>query len=165
MKHLKKELENVINHVKKSRIKPEKYTPNESLQKAYIFDIDGTLALMGNRSPYEWDRVDEDTVNEPVARVLRGMNCNNMSVIICTGRDGVCEPKTRGWLCDNNMDFQDLYMRKTGDNRKDSIVKKEMFNEIKKKYHVLGVFDDRNQTVKMWRDMGLTCFQVAEGNF
>ena len=27
------------------------------------------------------------------------------------------------------------------------------------------VFDDRDKVVKMWRDNGLTCFQVAPGNF
>lgn len=27
------------------------------------------------------------------------------------------------------------------------------------------VFDDRNSVVKMWRLLGLTCFQVAEGDF
>ena len=27
------------------------------------------------------------------------------------------------------------------------------------------VFDDRNQVVDMWRKNGLTCFQVADGNF
>ena len=30
---------------------------------------------------------------------------------------------------------------------------------------ILCVFDDRDKVVKMWRDSGLTCFQVAEGNF
>ena len=27
------------------------------------------------------------------------------------------------------------------------------------------VFDDRNQVVDMWRKNGLTCFQVADGDF
>jgi hypothetical protein len=30
---------------------------------------------------------------------------------------------------------------------------------------VIAVFDDRNQVVRMWRDLGLTVFQVADGNF
>lgn len=29
----------------------------------------------------------------------------------------------------------------------------------------LGVFDDRRQVVRMWRELGLTVFQVAEGDF
>ena len=30
---------------------------------------------------------------------------------------------------------------------------------------VVAVFDDRDKVVKMWREIGLTCMQVAPGNF
>ena len=30
---------------------------------------------------------------------------------------------------------------------------------------ILFVLDDRSQVVKMWRELGLTCLQVADGNF
>ena len=30
---------------------------------------------------------------------------------------------------------------------------------------VFAVFDDRQQVVDMWRSNGLTCFQVADGDF
>jgi hypothetical protein len=30
---------------------------------------------------------------------------------------------------------------------------------------IVCVFDDRQKVVDMWRDMGLTCMQVAPGNF
>ena len=30
---------------------------------------------------------------------------------------------------------------------------------------IFAVFDDRNQVVDMWRQNGLTCFQVADGDF
>ena len=60
----------------------------------------------------------------------------------------------------------ELHMRKTGDSRKDCIVKKEIFDaEIKDKYYIEFILDDRDQVVKMWRSMGLTCLQVADGNF
>lgn len=57
-------------------------------------------------------------------------------------------------------------MRKSGDMRKDSIVKREMFDEhIRGRYNVNFVLDDRNQVVELWRSMGLTCLQVADGDF
>ena len=57
-------------------------------------------------------------------------------------------------------------MRKKDDFRKDSIIKKEIFeNEINPKYNVLFVYDDRNQVVKTWRELGVKVFQVEEGNF
>ncbi|KAB1900519.1 5'-hydroxyl kinase, partial [Micromonospora sp. AMSO31t] len=36
---------------------------------------------------------------------------------------------------------------------------------IKDRYRVVGVFDDRQQVVRMWRSLDLTVFQVAEGDF
>jgi len=57
-------------------------------------------------------------------------------------------------------------MRATGDNRKDSIVKKEIYEGIiKPVFDVKFVLDDRNQVVEMWRSLGLTVLQVADGNF
>ncbi len=60
-----------------------------------------------------------------------------------------------------------LNMREAGDMRKDSIVKKELFDQhIRGKYNVRMVIDDRDQVVDMWRnELGLTCLQVAEGDF
>ena len=54
----------------------------------------------------------------------------------------------------------------TQDQRKDSVVKVEIFDrEIRHAYRVIGVFDDRAQVVRAWRALGLTVFQVADGNF
>ena len=57
-------------------------------------------------------------------------------------------------------------MREPEDYRKDEVTKKELFyKHIAGKYHVDVVFEDRNNIVKMWRDMGLLCFQVWDGKF
>jgi hypothetical protein len=57
-------------------------------------------------------------------------------------------------------------MRLLGDQRKDSVVKREIFDrEVRDHYRIVGVFDDRAQVVRMWRSLGLTVFQVAEGDF
>jgi len=59
-----------------------------------------------------------------------------------------------------------LHMRVTGDQRRHAVVKAEIFErEIRDRYRIVGVFDDRDQVVRMWRRLGLTVFQVAEGNF
>jgi len=74
--------------------------------------------------------------------------------------------QTMDWLIENEVDFDELHMRNPGDQRKDSVVKREMFDEfIKDKYNVLFVVDDRDQVVEMWRSMGLTCLQVNYGDF
>jgi hypothetical protein len=138
---------------------------DKSLPNAIIVDIDGTLAHMKNRSPFDWNRVDEDEVDE-IIKGISNTYSNSGKVIIMSGRDGICRDKTIKWLEDNNIIYDMLFMRAEGDFRKDSIVKRELFdNNIKDKYYIEYVLDDRLQTVNMWRSIGLKCLQVQEGNF
>ena len=60
-----------------------------------------------------------------------------------------------------------LFARKSGDFRKDAVVKEEIYRRhIEGKYCIKLVLDDRDQVVSCWRDtIGLTCFQVAPGAF
>jgi len=132
---------------------------------AYIFDIDGTLALMSGRGPYDWSRVGEDEENHYVVYTLKSLQRDGFKIIIFTGRDGECKQETLDWLKDHEITFDHFDMRPPGNTEKDSVIKKRMFDKIKDDYHIMGVFDDRNQVVEMWRSLGLTCFQVAEGNF
>ena len=83
-----------------------------------------------------------------------------------SGRDGECEDITREWLRANKVPYDYLYMREAGNNEKDYVIKKRIFDEhIRDRFNVLFVLDDRDRIVEMWRSLGLTCLQVAEGNF
>ncbi len=74
--------------------------------------------------------------------------------------------KTAEWLNDHHFPIGELHMRKTGDRRKDAIVKGELFDaNVRGRYNVLLVLDDRDQVVKYWRSLGLNCWQVNEGAF
>lgn len=142
--------------------------PDPSLPAAVIFDIDGTLAInTSGRSPFDWDRVGEDKVNEPVKELLSLYKKAGKLIIIFSGRDGVCVEQTIEWLVKNEIMFDFIAMRDAGDNRKDSIIKKELFDRhVRDKYNVTCVVDDRDQVVKMWRmELGLTCLQVNYGDF
>jgi len=138
----------------------------KKLPLALIVDIDGTLAIRGDRSPFEWGKVGIDTVNEPVARVVRRYAFTH-EIIIFSGREDVCEQETRKWLEDNKIPYNQLHMRGTRDVRKDSLVKFEMFvSFVKDQFEVDFVLDDRDQVVDMWRnELHLPCFQVNYGNF
>lgn len=137
------------------------------LPTCIICDIDGTLAIKGNRSPFEWHRVGEDSLNLAVADILDSYKHKDVEIIIFSGRDSICREETETWLAENNINYHDLFMRAKNDNRKDSIIKRELYDrEIKDKFNVLFVLDDRNQVVDMWRkDLGLTCLQVNYGDF
>jgi predicted kinase len=144
-------------------VKTETYNENPNLPKAIIVDIDGTLAINKGRSPFEWNRVREDGCNQTIKSMV---NAYGEVVIIFSGRDSVCRQDTIDWLHDNGIAFNQLFMRDEGNNEKDAIVKRRMFEKnVRGKYFVEYVLDDRNQVVEMWRAMGLTCLQVAEGDF
>lgn len=142
------------------------YIEDISLPHAIIVDIDGTLALMNGRSPYDWLKVKEDKVNHTIMNIVDQYRTTDNSIILFSGRDAVCETQTREWLTENNVWFDALFMRPEGNTEKDAIIKQRMFDEnIRGKYYIEYVLDDRQQVVDMWRSLGLTCLQVAEGDF
>ena len=66
----------------------------------------------------------------------------------------------------HGVTYEQLHMRKKGDMRKDAVIKKEMFEKhVKNNFNVCFIFDDRQLVVEMWREMGITCLQVAPGDF
>jgi Straboviridae polynucleotide kinase len=136
------------------------------METAIIVDIDGTLAHRNDRSPYDYSKVAEDNVDIDVRDLVYVMSEAGTTILLISGREDSCENDTERWLQDNLVPYQELFMRKSGDYRKDSIVKEEIYNQyIKGKYLIRFVLDDRDQVVKMWRGLGLKCLQVAEGAF
>ena len=146
-----------------------------------ICDLDGTLANCEHRvhyvrdKPKNWDAfyrgIPKDGINTPVLFILDAMfnrEPTPFNIIFCSGRPERCREDTEWWLqniCHFHRNDYTLLMRKDGDFREDYIVKQEILNEHIDKERVLFVLDDRQQVVDMWRRNGLTCFQVAEGNF
>ena len=145
---------------------PVLYAPKDGTPLALICDIDGTVAIKGDRSPYDYSKVGLDTLNTPIADIVKLHYAHGFTVLFLSGRDDSCYGATKTWLQNYGFIVDHLFMRKTGDRRKDSIVKLELFNtHIRDNFNVQFVLDDRDQVVKMWRSLGLTCLQVAEGNF
>jgi RNA ligase len=143
----------------------QKITQNPELKQCIVFDIDGTLALnKSGRSYYDMTRVDEDDVNVPVADTCRIFYQSGFHIIICSGRSDDSLPKTVWWLRHHNIPFNDIYMRKLHDNRKDFVVKEEIWREIAEKYYIMCMYDDRESVVYHARKLGLTVFQVEKNN-
>lgn len=140
---------------------------NEDLPKAIIVDIDGTIAHMNDkRGPFEWHNVHLDERDENIMNLLYTL-AMTYNIVFMSGRDESCRELTTNWLKLNYAPTNiELYMRPRNNYEKDSIVKRRLFDEnIKDKYYVEVVFDDRNSVVKAWREMGLKCLQVQEGDF
>lgn len=148
--------------------KPVEPYPNDpGLPSTVLVDIDGTLALnTSGRSFYDWFRVGEDSPHSPVVDVVRLLIASGQHVTIMSGRDAVCRDDTEAWLETHVAPGLPLYMRPEGDQRSDFVVKRELFDaHINGKYSVKFVLDDRDQVVRLWRALGLPCWQVAEGDF
>ena len=132
----------------------------------YVFDIDGTIAdNKGERSPYDMDKVGNDSVIEEVAEILRLLDSNQRHITICTGRDGSGTENTIKWLKDNNIPFDEFYIRKEKDMRPDFIVKEEMWDKISKEFNIVSMFDDRWQVTSHARALGLKVFSVEFNTF
>lgn len=138
---------------------------NKELRDCVICDLDGTLALLNGRNPYDASFCEQDIINIPVNNILNNLN-KNTKIIFVSGREDKYKSQTVKWLNKHNFINNLLFMRKSGDTTNDSIIKENIYEtHIKNKYNVLFVIDDRNKVVDMWRNLGLTCFQCTEGDF
>lgn len=151
--------------------------------KNVIFDLDGTLALIDNRrsistkpnGKIDWDvffdpkNIDLDKPNHPVIKMSQLLKQQGFRIVILSGRLKTTKDATIEWLNKFDVPFDVIKLRP--DNKEFKFMPDD---ELKKRWldqlftntdDILCVFDDRDKVVKMWRDSGLTCFQVAEGNF
>jgi hypothetical protein len=149
----------------------EPYVPNPELREAVLVDLDGTLAI---KSPYRSfhdynEKVLDDTPNRAVVRAVQGFRALGVRPIFLSGRKGnsTCREATSMWIARHVLaGSYDLIMRATHDNRTDYLVKKDLFDaNVRNTWNVIGALDDRQQVVDMYREMGLTVFQVAPGDF
>ena len=138
-------------------------------RECVIFDLDGTFAFLGDRSPYDASKAEGDEVNVAVHFVYEAIRRGKpeTAILIVSGREDRWRPETERWLDRHGIAYDGLFMRRAGDRRKDTVVKREIYEaHIAGKYTVRVVFDDRDQVVRLWRDeLELPCFQVAWGDF
>ena len=157
------------------------------MKKIVIFDLDGTLAIIDKRrikagkttdgkktKKFNWDVFNDpsnialDEPNVPVIKMAQLFAEDGFLIVIFSGRTDKTEHTTRAWLTRNRVPFHTLAMRphKTMNFVPDEVLKKHMLdNALFNIDDVFLVVDDRQKVVDMWRDLGLTVFQVAPGDF
>lgn len=140
----------------------EQYKPNHLLPTTALVDLDGTLAKHQGRNPYDASLCATDLFDQAVWTAASGFE----RVVFLSGRDEQYRPQSERWLIDHGVENPVLFMRAHGDIRPDSIVKKELFfTHVAPRFNVAVAFDDRDTVVRMWRAIGVPCFQVAPGAF
>ncbi|AIK68007.1 polynucleotide kinase [Citrobacter phage Miller] len=140
-----------------------------SKPKCVIFDVDGTLTKVGQRSPYDFTKVIDDPANPPVQELFRMYKAAGYACVVVSGREGTeqCAHDTKASLTAYDVDLSDgIFMREEGDHRHDFYVKEQILVEkILDKYYPVLAVDDRDTPVGMWRMNGIPCFQVDYGDF
>lgn len=139
---------------------------------AIIVDIDGTMAIhvRDGRSPYDLTKVTEDLFNEKLWSLIK---YTPYKVIFLSGREGTeqCKQDTIDWMHyhtkrETTSNKYSFFFREEGDSRPDNEIKKEIYEgKIEPYYNIVAVYDDRDQVVSMWRQLGLFTCQVNYGGF
>jgi FMN phosphatase YigB (HAD superfamily) len=161
------------------------------MKRAIIFDLDGTLALIDHRRHFvegdatlsvdeaekwrpDWDAFfeacDKDTPNAQVValyKLLYLIPDIDSRVMIFSGRSESVREKTHDWFSRHRIPLPDRFlMREEGDFTPDEQLKEQWLRKLQAEgYFVQMVFDDRQKVVDMWRRNGITCLQVAPGDF
>ncbi len=156
------------------------------MKPLYIFDLDGTLANAEHRihhincEPKNWPAFFADCIHDaPINAALKTLHAlrkGGAEIWVWTGRSDEVKAQTLDWLHRNGV-FRGfwnpirapeaLMMRKAGDHRTDVAVKSDWLAALDppERNRLTAVFEDRASVVKMWRDAGVPCFQVALGDF
>lgn len=151
----------------------------------YIFDLDGTLALIDHRRHFverpsyeqDWasfyEACDKDLPNRPVLCVMETLLLAGADIWIFSGRSDEVRDKTIDWLAAHTsfsryrLEGPMLTMRRKGDFTADTLLKASWYLDMlqEDRERLVAVFDDRKKVVDMWRSYGVACFQVADGAF
>lgn len=152
-----------------------------SKRPAIITDRDGTLASVAHVAPQDQENVSwmmynaamafDGVVPHVLATLLWARRVMpDVTIIMTSGRAGGDYPgdlrrrrQMEDWILKHQLPIDALLMRKGGDQRRDSIVKREMFEQsIEPHFDVLFAIDDRPQVCDLWRDLGIPLLQVTD---
>lgn len=126
------------------------------------------------------EQVAKDTPIPGTWELLTTLILSGNRIVFITGRPATQRGMTWDWLCDRNCPIRGrayrfiggyltgLFMRTPGDRRPSHIVKRELLDQAKKaipNFNPVMVFEDRKEDTAMWREAGLLCCQVAEGDY
>lgn len=141
-----------------------------------LCDLDGTLCNITHRLHHvkgeqkDWKAffagIVDDTVNQNVLDMVMEYEGNGHQIFFVSARPDQYRNMTEWWLeraFSGYKPYQALFMRKHGDMRPDTEVKKGMFEAYFSKLPIETVIDDRPSVIRMWRELGLKVIDVGSG--
>lgn len=125
-----------------------------------VFDIDGTIAERHpSRMLFECKRVGIDYTVRPAVDALNAY-VGTKKIFIVSGRPEKCRAETIEWLQHNDIAYDALHMRGFRDNRRDYILKKDIWLKIAETHFISAIYEDSAPVVDLGRALGFTVFQV-----
>ena len=148
---------------------PEPIRPivmGEDYPEAIIVDVDGTLAYIdpdNPRDPYDGSRAHVDLEDETLVEMLNVLAYHYVLYIV-SGRGLRHRQVTEEWLYNHGVPYDHLWTRPDNDTSvPDAWVKYQIAKKIARTHNIVGVFDDRERVVDMWRAAGIKTFDVGQG--
>lgn len=143
---------------------------------AVIYDMDGTLCDVRSIRHYvigkkrNFKKFHTESVNCPgnmdVVEAAKRDHKNGLAVLIVTARSDEFGTHTAYWLDGQGVEFDKMYMRKAGDYRQDSTVKREILDQIKRDgYNVIRAYDDNPSIWEVWEQNGIETIRVEGFGF
>jgi hypothetical protein len=142
----------------------------------FIWDLDGTITDPSpflhyvKTSPKNWDAWDANLIHHKPHWDMVELFKHHYEVghtnIIVTARSERCRPITFQWLKQHGIDhmYDAMYMRGMKDFRPDYEVKLDILNNLRhNNIHPDFAFEDRGSVIEMYRENGVRCFQVING--
>lgn len=118
-------------------------------KNAIIFDMDNTILYQTNRNPFDWRDLSGDKPIKNVIEVLENLSYVNL-IILVTGRPESVRSNTEQWLLENDIPYDELYMKQGDPKDKAFISKENNLKKIQEKYNVIAAFEDDNKCAEMY---------------
>jgi FMN phosphatase YigB (HAD superfamily) len=145
-------------------------------RRIILFDLDGTLADCSHRLHYikgldkNWDAFHLACINDaPIKHMIdlyKSISEHMFECWIVTGRSEMARKATEWWLGEQLIEPDRLIMRPEKDYTEDTILKIRWLEDgTIPKERVAFALEDRYRVVKAWRDAGIPCLQVTDGDF
>ena len=142
-----------------------------------ICDLDGTITdathrqhlVQGEKKDFRafYAAAHLDTPKNAIIHTLQALHHFGATIWIWSGRSDEVRGTTMIWLLQHDVPYSWLQMRRAGDYTPDDALKMSWFDGLppEQRERVKLTLDDRDRMVKAWRARGITCFQVAPGDF
>lgn len=147
-----------------------------TLRDAEIFDMDGTLCDVSSIRHYvtgkerNFHKFHTESINCPpvrhVVKAAKKAHKQGRAVLIVTAREFRFAMVCMFYLRIIGVEYEQLYMRRNGDYRADSIVKREILDIIYNDgYNVIRAWDDNPSIWDVWESAGIETVRVKGFGF